>query len=47
MLTPKQKSERHVTIWRKSIPGRGNNQCKGSGVGASLAHLRNLMSMQR
>lgn len=31
-----------MDIWRKSIPGRGNSQCKGPVVRASLARLRNV-----
>ena len=27
-------------IWRRSIPGRGPNQCKDTKVGACLVHLR-------
>lgn len=24
-------------IWKKKVPGRGNSECKGPGVGTSLA----------
>ena len=29
---PEQPCEGHVHIWRKSLPGRRNSECKGPGV---------------
>ena len=31
----------HVDIWRKSVPGRGNNESKGPKVGICLVSSRN------
>jgi len=37
----KEVSEKLRSFWQESIPGRGNNQCKGPAVEPSLEDLKN------